>query len=202
MNLSWKLTMERGYKHFLSSVLWASSWWLVGPGLLGSILTWPRTLYITPDYSYTVLDVSVIFLALTLQYLIPFHLFLFVFLRSPPPPMVPSGGSLLLYPLALPVALSSTHPHWAVTSLLSPHRLLLSLAQIWLLLAWVRWCSNHSSARGPIKIGTVWPSEKSQNRDSVRAKEPKPPMEAGPRDLLKVNESNPKGAEEDPCRRR
>ena len=80
--------------------------------------------------------------------------------------------------------------------------LLLSLAQIWSLLAWVRWCSNHSSAQGPLQIGTVWPSEKSPEPYSIRAEEPKPPMEAGPWNLLKVGESNPKGAEEDPCGRR
>ena len=65
-------------------------------------------------------------------------------------------------PLSLgPSNLSSTHPHLAVIPLLSPHRLLLSLGQIWPLLAWVRWCWNHSSAPGPLQIGAVWPSEKS-----------------------------------------
>ena len=120
-----------------SPVLWAPSWWLMGPGIRGSILTWPRTLYVTPDYSYKVWDISLIFLALTLQCLIPFHLSLFVFLKSPPP-MVPSGCSLLPCPLVLPVALSSTHPHWAASPLplptdcffLSPDLILTGLGEL------------------------------------------------------------------------
>ena len=51
----------------------------------------------TSDYSYKVWDVSLVFLALTLQYLIPFHLFLFVFLGSPPPP----SGALWFQPPSL-----------------------------------------------------------------------------------------------------
>ena len=49
----------------------------------------------------------------------PFRLFFFVFLISPPAPMVPSGCHLLLSPLALPVDLSSIHWHWTAIAL--PH---------------------------------------------------------------------------------
>ena len=116
----------RGTLHFF--VLRAPSWWLEGPGPWSWYLTWPGILYVLPNYSWGVLEVSPGSLFPTLLYLISCHLFFFVLLESSLPPMMPFSCSLPLYPLALPIDLSSTHPHWAVIPLLSPHWLLLSLA--------------------------------------------------------------------------
>ena len=71
--------MEWGYQHFFP-VSWAPSWWLMGPGLQSSILIWPRTLYVTPNYSYKVWVVCPGSLFITLQYFILFHLLFFKYI--------------------------------------------------------------------------------------------------------------------------
>ena len=81
----------------------------------------------------------------------PFHPFFFVFLRSPPP-MVPSGCSLLLCPLALPIDLSSTHPHWAIPLPSTPQTASF-FNTIWSLLVWVSCCWNQSAAPSLLQQG-------------------------------------------------
>ena len=133
-------------------MLQAPSWWLMGPGTQGSILTWLRTLYMTPDYSYKVWDVSLVFLALTLQYFIPFHLFLLVFkissssdgalwLQPPSLSLSPSGSLVLLSPTlsCQPPALPPQTDSFFSTDLI--------------LTGLVSCCWNHSIASSPLQQG-------------------------------------------------
>ena len=121
------------------------------PGLLGSISTWSRTLYVTPDYSYKVWEVSPSFLSLILQYLISIFSSLYFWNLSS------SHGALCLQPAPVSWSFLYTclpiHPHWVAISLPSPDRLLLSLAQIWSLLGWESCCGNQCTALSPLHQG-------------------------------------------------
>lgn len=131
-------------------VLWAPSWWLMGPGIWGSILTWLRMLYVTLDYSCKVWDVSLVFLALTLQYLIPSHFFLVsiseIFSSSlwlqPPSLSLSPSCSLVLHSPTLSCQPPALPPQTA-----------LFLAHIWSLLGCVSCCWNHSIASSPLQYG-------------------------------------------------